>query len=188
MSGNEYKVAVYCSAADGLPADWIETARAVGRWIGLTGSMLVYGGVDAGLMTEVAKAVKECGQGTITGVVPMLRSDMASPLNDVEIPTEGLADRKANMCRLADVFVVLPGGYGTLDEYFSTLAYIRFNRLESKHIIMYNPDGLYDSLISQFDRLIDKGLMDARCLDSVSVVTDVDGLIGCLERFKQTTI
>ena len=177
----DFKVAVYCSAAESLPVTWVEAAAQLGYWIGSEDATLVYGGVDAGLMRVVARSVKATGKGHIIGVVPMLRSDMASPLNDVEIPAEGLADRKANMQLMADVFVVLPGGYGTLDEMVSTLSYLSFNRITDKWIILYNPDGLYDSTLQQFRAMIERGLMKAQCLDCLEVVATVDELIEKLK-------
>ncbi len=180
----EFTVAVYCSASEGLPEQWMAAAREIGLWIGRSGSTLVYGGVDAGLMRVVAEAVKSCGAGRITGVVPELRSNMASPLNDVSIAVSGLSERKSAMCGMSDVFVVLPGGYGTLDEFFTTLACLRFNGVDSKTIVLYNPDGLYDSLLNQFDTLMRSGLMNSHSLDYVKVVNGTHGLTGCLDNLK----
>ncbi|MDE6288141.1 MAG: TIGR00730 family Rossman fold protein, partial [Muribaculaceae bacterium] len=62
------KIAVYCSSVENLPASWVEGAVVTGRWIAEHGAQLVYGGVDAGLMTDTARACKEAG-GTVVGVV-----------------------------------------------------------------------------------------------------------------------
>ena len=101
ISDKILNVAVYCSAAGDLPESWVDAARELGRWIGRRGATLVYGGVDAGLMTVVARGVRDGGGGRVTGVIPDLRRDMASPLNDTEIAVAGLAERKAVMCRMA---------------------------------------------------------------------------------------
>ena len=188
ISDKSLKIAVYCSAAESLQASWIDAAARLGDWIGRAGATLVYGGVDAGLMSVLARAVKITGKGRVIGVVPMLRSDMASPLNDVEIPAEGLADRKVNMYLMSDVFVVLPGGYGTLDEMMSTLAYLNFNNISDKSIILYNPDGIYDPLIRQFSRMVDSGLMNPCSLERLTVVTSPEEIIGILELEKQKKI
>lgn len=178
---SDFKIAVYCSAAESLPVAWVEAAAQLGYWIGSADATLIYGGVDAGLMRVVARSVKISGKGHIIGVVPMLRSNMASPLNDVEIPAEGLADRKANMQLMADVFVVLPGGYGTLDEMISTLSYLSFNQITDKSIILYNPDGLYDATLQQFNTMIERGLMKTQCLDCLEVVATADEIIEKLK-------
>ncbi|MDE5596016.1 MAG: TIGR00730 family Rossman fold protein [Muribaculaceae bacterium] len=185
ISDVSLKIAVYCSAAESLPETWVEAAAQLGCWIGNAGATLVYGGVDAGLMRVLARSVKLSGNGRIIGVVPMLRSDKASPLNDVEIPAEGLADRKVNMYLMSDVFVVLPGGYGTLDEMMSTLAYLNFNDIHGKKILVYNPDGVYDALISQFRKMIDFGLMQPRSLERLTVLDKMDDIIEILAEQKQ---
>lgn len=184
-AGKTLKIAVYCSASENLAPAWIDAARRLGAWIGATGVTLVYGGVDAGLMRVVARAASDAGAGSIVGVVPAKRSGMASPFNDVVVPAEDLADRKLVMQLMADVFVVLPGGYGTLDEFLSALAFIRFNGLRDKSIILYNPGGLYDPLLRQFDDLIACGLMDRACLDSVCIVSSSDELIDRLDCITQ---
>ena len=174
ISDKILNVAVYCSAAGDLPESWVDAARELGRWIGRRGATLVYGGVDAGLMTVVARGVRDGGGGRVTGVIPDLRRDMA---------VAGLAERKAVMCRMADVYVVLPGGYGTLDEFFTTLADILFNRLTGKTIILYNPDGLYDSLLAQFDTLVAAGLIRQGSFECIRVAASVEELISSLERY-----
>ncbi len=174
-------VAVYCSAADRLPEKWIEAAEILGRWIGDHGATLVYGGVDAGLMKVVARAVKSTGSGAVVGVVPELRAAMSSPFNDKVIAVKGLAERKELMCEMADTFVVLPGGYGTLDELATTLAYLRFNSVAGRSIILYNPDNLYDHLLDMFDVMITQGLMALECLDAVAVATSSDEMISLLQ-------
>lgn len=182
MGKNEHMkhVAVYCSAASGLPAEWIDAARQVGRVIGERDATLVYGGVDAGLMREVAEAVKATGGGKVVGVVPARRAAMACRLNDVRIDTGGLDDRKAAMQEMADVFVVLPGGYGTLDELTGAMAYLRFNDVSGKKILLYNPDGLYDSLLALFETMISRGVMNRACLDDLIVVDNVEQLTNAL--------
>ena len=181
FKSSDFKIVVYCSAADSLPVAWVEAAARLGHWIGSVGATLVYGGVDAGLMRVVARAVKTADSGQIIGVVPMLRSDKASPLNDIEIPAEGLADCKANMQLMSDAFVVLPGGYGTLDEMISTLSYLAFNHITDKPLILYNPDGLYDATLEQFNTMIARGVMQQRCLDCLTVATTTDEIIEILK-------
>lgn len=176
------KIAVYCSSVENLPAKWIEAAEVTGRWIGSHGAQMVYGGVDAGLMTVAARACKEAG-GTVVGVVPWRRADRASQLNDVRVPASDLNDRKGVMQLLSDAFVVLPGGYGTLDEFATSFSYINFTHHRDKRIIIYNPDGLYDNLLAQLDVFIENGLMDSDRLDILEVTTTPEGIADALDRF-----
>lgn len=176
------KIAVYCSSIENLPAGWVEGAVVTGRHIAKLGAEMVYGGVDAGLMTVAARACKEAG-GKVVGVVPWRRADMASELNDVRVPASDLNERKGVMQLLADVFVVLPGGYGTLDEFATSFAYINFTHHRDKRIILYSPDGLYDPLLAQLHSFVDKGLMEADRLDILDVTDTPQGIADALDRF-----
>ena len=178
------KIAVYCSSVENLPPRWIEGAVVTGRWIGEHGAQMVYGGVDAGLMTDAARACKKAG-GTVVGVVPWRRADQASCLNDVRVPASDLNDRKGVMQLLADAFVVLPGGYGTLDEFCTSFSYINFTHHRDKRIIVYNPDGLYDNLLAQLRVFVERGLMGADRLDILEVVTEPPEIAAALDRFTE---
>lgn len=178
-------IAVYCSSAANLPSEWIEAARTVGNWIGRHGASLVYGGVDVGLMRATAEACKIAG-GTVVGVVPSRRNPLASHLNDVKVPASDLNDRKGVMQLLADLFVVLPGGYGTLDEFSTSFSYINFTRRRDKRIILHNPDGLYDPLLAQLRMMVDRGLMSADALDILDISRTLPELEGALDRFHQS--
>ena len=176
------KIAVYCSSVENLPESWVEGAIVTGRWIGRHGAQMVYGGVDAGLMTVAARACKEAG-GTVVGVVPWRRADRVSELNDVRVPASDLNDRKGMMQLLADAFIVLPGGYGTLDEFATSFSYINFTNHRDKHIIIYNPDGIYDNLLAQLHVFVDTGLMKADRLEILEVTTTPEGIEEALDRF-----
>ena len=173
-------IAVYCSAADSLPRPWQQAAEALGAWIGRKNATLVYGGVDAGLMAIVARAAKENGA-KIAGIVPMRRKKSASPLNDVLVPTSDLNDRKGVMQMLGDAFVVLPGGYGTLDEFTTSFSYLNFTG-QDKPIVIYNPDNLFDHLLAQLNVMAERGLMDPAKLEKIHVVTDIDTMLATLDR------
>lgn len=174
-------IAVYCSAVADLPEHWQEGARVAGRWIGSHGATLVYGGVDAGLMTTVARAAKENGA-RVVGVVPTRRREWSSPYNDIVVPTSDLNERKGTMQLLADAFVVLPGGYGTLDEFSTSFSYINFNEQQGKHIIIFNPDGLYDPLLEQLRRMVDAGLLRPRAMDVLSITDTPEGIAEALDK------
>ena len=163
-------MAVYCSAVADLPEHWQAGARAAGEWIGGRKGTLVYGGVDAGLMTVVARAAHLNGA-RVVGVVPTRRREWSSEYNDIVVPTSDLNERKGTMQLLADIFVVLPGGYGTLDEFSTSFGYINFTDQQHKHILIYNPDGLYDPLLEQLRRMVEAGLLRASTLDVLHVVT-----------------
>lgn len=163
-----------------LPQSWRDAADSVGKWIGSHGFQLVYGGVDAGLMCIAAKACKDSG-GTVLGVVPTRRANQASPYNTERLPSAGLNDRKDIMQLHANIFVVLPGGYGTLDEFASTFAYINFTHQREKRVILYNPDGIYNPLLEQLNLMVERHLMEPDRLEVLLVPTNVEELIAALE-------
>lgn len=176
-----FHLAVYCSASDNLPCQWIESAKALGAWIGSNNAVLVYGGVDAGLMKIVATAANS-SKAKIVGVVPTRRMSDAFPANSLQIQTCDLNDRKATIQLLSDAFVVLPGGYGTLDECMSAFSYINFTQQRLKKIILFNPDGLYDDFLAQLKTFANAGLMAERCFECLIVVTAIEQLLACLDR------
>ncbi len=176
------KIAVYCSATDNLPAHWQESARIVGEWIGRHNAQLIYGGVDAGLMTITARACRKAG-GTVVGVIPPRRRALASPLNNVCINAPDLNERKSTMQLLSDLFVVLPGGYGTLDELINAFSYINFTQQLGKYVIVYNADGLYNHFLAQLEVMVEHGLMPPQLLNTLKVVDTLDKLSATLDQF-----
>lgn len=176
-----FTITLYCSSTSPLPHHWEEAARAVGTWIGEHHARLVYGGVAKGLMEIAARACKDAG-GKIVGVVPGRRYGLASDLTDVRIPTSELNERKTIMQLLADVFVVLPGGYGTLDELASAFAYINFTNQNSKHIILHNADGIFSPFLEQLRVMAAAGVMNPALAENIHITSSIDQLIEALEK------
>jgi uncharacterized protein (TIGR00730 family) len=117
------KIAVYCSAKDCIPEEYLALGDTLGKWIGEAGHTLVYGGATGGLMTRVSNAVKAAG-GIVEGVIPQRIIDakrMADNCDTLYI-VEDMCERKQKMKDLADCFVCLPGSYGTLDEMMDVIA------------------------------------------------------------------
>ena len=115
------KIVVYCSSQAGLEEKYQQLARDLGTWIGQNGHSLLYGGSNAGLMHITAAATHEAG-GHVIGVIPEMFRHRIDPVCDEVVYTANLGDRKQYMIEHGDVFVVMPGGIGTLDEWMSTLA------------------------------------------------------------------
>ena len=142
------KIVVYCSSQEGLEEKYRLLARDLGTWIGQQGHTLLYGGSNAGLMHITAVAVHETG-GHIVGVIPEMFRHRIDPVCDEVVYTANLGDRKQYMIEHGDVFVVMPGGIGTLDEWMSTLAVMTIGNDDPRPIIVANIDGLYDATIQQ---------------------------------------
>lgn len=157
-------IAVFCSARDNIAPQYLADARAVGDFIGRNGLRLVYGGIALGLMEITADAAAAHGV-RIVGVVPSSRKENASQLSTETILVDSLHDRKKNMEELSDVFIVLPGGFGTLDELFSVWASLTFYYDNEKEILIDNREGLYDPLIRQLELMVDEHLLSQKALD-----------------------
>ena len=142
------KIVVYCSSQEGLEEKYRLLARDLGTWIGQQGHTLLYGGSNAGLMHITAVAVHETG-GHIVGVIPEMFRHRIDPVCDEVVYTANLGDRKQYMIEHGDVFVVMPGGIGTLDEWMSTLAVMTIGNDDPRPIVVANIDGLYDATIQQ---------------------------------------
>ena len=142
------KIVVYCSSMEGLEKKYQQLAAALGTWIGQNGHTLLYGGSNAGLMHITAAAVHEVG-GHVIGVIPEMFRHRIDPLCDEVVYTANLGDRKQYMIEHGDVFVIQPGGIGTIDEWMSTLAVMTIGNDDTRPVIVANIDGMYDATIQQ---------------------------------------
>ena len=147
------KIAVYCSAKDVIPEEYLSLGDALGAWIAANGHTLVYGGATGGLMSRVSNAVRSHG-GEVIGVVPK-RIIQAGRLakNCTKIhKVASMSRRKQKMREIADCFVCLPGSYGTLDEMYDVIASGTVGE-HRKPIIILNYNGFYEGLKVEADHM-----------------------------------
>ena len=147
------KIAVYCSAKDVIPEEYLSLGDSLGAWIAANGHTLVYGGATGGLMSRVSNAVR-CHGGEVIGVVPK-RIIQAGRLakNCTEIhKVASMSRRKQKMREIADCFVCLPGSYGTLDEMYDVIASGTVGE-HRKPIIILNYHGFYEGLKAEADHM-----------------------------------
>lgn len=139
-------IAVFCSSSEGLKPEFTAAAAELGEWIGRNSHTLVYGGSEKGLMKACSHAAKKAGA-RITAVVPpfVKENGLLNPDIDNTVFVNNLAERKAEMIRISDVFIALPGGIGTLDEVFSVAACNVVGEC-GKPILLMNLEGIYDDL------------------------------------------
>lgn len=176
------KIGVFCSANSNIDKDFFTMTAELGRWIGEKGHTLVYGGCNMGLMECIAKAVNDSG-GMVTGVIPRIleKGGRMSQYIDVQIPCDNLSDRKDLMLAQADVFVVLPGGIGTLDELF-TLAASSTLGYHGKCIIVYNMKSFWQPLVSLLDTLETRGFIRGRYTDYIKIAHNHDEVVDFLNK------
>lgn len=170
------KIAVFCSANERIDPDFFAMAADLGKWIAQNGHTLVFGGCNMGLMECIGRTAHDAGGMTI-GVVPsiMEKGGRVSDSVDVDIPCDNLTDRKDLMMTQADVFVVLPGGIGTLDELFTVAASytIGYHR---KRVILYNMKGFWNSLIALLDDLQARQMIRGEWRDCIGVADTAESL------------
>ena len=172
-------IVVYCSSQAGLEEKYQQLAHDLGTWIGQNGHTLLYGGSNAGLMHITASAVHEAG-GHVTGVIPAMFKHRLDPVCDDAIHTANLGDRKQYMIEHGDVFVVMPGGIGTLDEWMSTLAVMTIGNDDPRPVIVANIDGLYDATIQQLADMTRSPFARGKNLARTLVATTASDLITTL--------
>ncbi|MEM9346415.1 MAG: TIGR00730 family Rossman fold protein [Planctomycetota bacterium] len=174
-------ICVYCSSSDHIDDAYRGPARQLGRLIAEHGDQLVYGGGSVGLMGECARAVHEHG-GKVVGVIPESLSTVEIAYHNADelIVTETMRERKQIMDDRADAFVVLPGGFGTLEELAEILV-LKILGYTDRPLIVVNPDGFYDPLIELFNHFIEHQFAKPKHLRLVSFVETVDGVYGLID-------
>lgn len=153
------RIAVYCASAIGNHPAYRAEAEALGSALAAAGLGLVYGGASSGLMGAVADAAL-AGGAEVVGVLPAILSgrEIAHPgLNRLEM-VETMHDRKARMVELADAFLVLPGGYGTLDETLEVITWAQL-RIHFKPCILINTLNYWDGLLAFLDTAVREGFL-----------------------------
>jgi uncharacterized protein (TIGR00730 family) len=166
-------VCVYCGSRDGRDAAYAQAAEATGQMIAANGWRLVYGAGDVGLMGRVAKAVQQAGGATF-GVIPTHLLDWEVGKRDLDqfIITETMHERKKVMFMNADAVVVLPGGAGSLDEFFEALTW-RQLKLHGKPIILLNVNGFWNPLVALLDHIVAEAFAGDDILSFVQVAADI---------------
>ena len=153
------RVAVYCGSASGNDPAFLAEARALGKAIAEIGFGVVYGGANVGLMGAVADSALSAG-GEVIGVLPEVlagREIAHTGLTRLE-SVATMHQRKARMVALADAFLILPGGYGTLDEMLEIITWSQL-RLHAKPCILINTLGYWDGLLSFLDTSVAAGFL-----------------------------
>ncbi|HET6205699.1 MAG TPA: TIGR00730 family Rossman fold protein [Terracidiphilus sp.] len=158
-SKQQRRIAVYCGSAEGNDLAYLAEARALGREIAAAGLGIVYGGANVGLMGAVADAALTAG-GQVIGVLPEVlagREIAHTGLTRLE-SVATMHQRKARMVALADAFLILPGGYGTLDEMLEIVTWSQL-RLHAKPCILINTIGYWDGLLAFLDSTVRAGFL-----------------------------
>ena len=181
-----YSVCVFCGSRRGQNPAYLQASEALGQAIAEHGWRLVYGAGDVGLMGAVARSVQAEG-GETFGVIPthLLAHEVGKTDLSRFIVTETMHERKKVMFMNCDAVVVLPGGAGSLDEFFEVLTWRQLG-LHSRPIILLDIAGYWAPLTRLLDHVVDEGFAERSLLDFVETVPDVDAAVATLFRHAQS--
>lgn len=177
------KVCVYASSSDAIAPHYHAVAQKLGLALAARKWTLVYGAGQIGLMGHVARAVHE-GGGSVIGVIPekLHREEIAYLQADELHITTGMRERKAIMEDMADAFITLPGGFGTLEEILEVIT-LKQLQYHNKPMVLLNVDGIYDGLLQQFDRLFSEQFIKEKYRALYHVAETVDEAFAYLDAY-----
>ena len=180
MEMNNPSVCVFCGSSPGTNPAHRAAARILGEGVAKAGFSLVFGGGDLGLMGEVARAAQG-GGARVRGIIPAFlhKAEMHGETAEDLVVTPDMQVRKFKMLAASDAFVVLPGGIGTLDEFFEVLAEAQLG-VHAKPIIVVNIDGFYDAMTAMLRDMVREGFVADRTLALYAVVADADAALKML--------
>lgn len=174
-------IGVFCASSRTLDQRWLDLAAETGRELAARGHSLVSGGGCVGMMGTLADGARS-GGGYTLGVIPQTLVDLevADTRSDELVVTDGMASRKTLMIEKSDAFVTLPGGLGTLDELFEvwTTAVLGLHR---KPVVLVDPDGFYQGLLTWLSALADTAFVGRTALDLLIVVDSVPAALDAIE-------
>jgi uncharacterized protein (TIGR00730 family) len=171
------RVCIFCGARPGSGDRYLDIAREAARAIVARGFGVVYGGGRIGMMGALADAALAVG-GEVVGVIPqaLAASEVAhSEITQLHI-VESMHARKALLAELSDAFIALPGGIGTMDEFFEALTWRQLG-IHDKPIGLLNASGYYDSLVTLLDRMVEAALLPQPTRALVTIAGSIDGIL-----------
>lgn len=177
-------ICVFCGSRAGNDPAYAQAARALGRTLAENDFTLVYGGGHVGLMGVVADAALEAS-GEVIGVMPKAlveREILHDTLTKLHV-VGSMHERKALMAELSDGFIALPGGTGTLEEFFEILTWAQLGE-HQKPCGLLNTNGFYDPLLTIFDHMMEKGFVSDEHRKLVLVESDLAAMLSAFARYR----
>ncbi|MDY1547786.1 LOG family protein [Luteibacter sahnii] len=181
---NIQTLCVYCGSSSGARPEYTDAAKAFGMRLAQDGITLVYGGGKVGLMGTVADAVLAAG-GRVIGVIPrqLVEKEVAhTGLSQLQV-VETMHERKTRMYELADAFVALPGGFGTMDEMFEMLTWAQLG-LHAYPCAYLDVLGFYKGLSASMDHMVAEGFVKREQRDQVWFGDDIDALFHWMTHYE----
>lgn len=177
-------IVVFCGSSEGIISDYIQQGYALGKSFAEKEITLVYGGAKIGVMGEIARGALEAN-GKVIGVIPdflKIREVFHTNLTEL-IVTHDMHERKLKMHELSDGIIMLPGGYGTLEEFFEMLTWAQLG-LHQHPIGILNTNGFYNELMNMLAKMVDQGFVKKENYDMILVDGTVNGLLTQMENYQ----
>ncbi|MDX2442687.1 MAG: TIGR00730 family Rossman fold protein [Bacteroidales bacterium] len=182
------KVAVFCGSSFGSDVIFEEQAYLLGQTLAIRNIGVVYGGANLGLMGALAEGVLS-KNGKIVGVIPeFLKEKEIAHQNLTElILVESMHERKKKMNELSDGVIALPGGFGTLEEFFEMLTWAQLG-LHKKPVAILNIVGFYNDLVNFIQNMVDKKFLKVINQDMLLISENIDDLLGKMVSYQAPNV
>ena len=176
------RLGIFCGAHAGRDGHYHALAESIAEVLVARGHGIVYGGGRVGLMGSLADAMLRRG-GEVIGVIPsaLATEEVAHGGVTALHVVETMHERKALMAELSDAFIALPGGFGTMDEFHEIVTW-RQLRIHDKPIGLLNPDGFYDHLLAQYERMESDGFLSRHARALFVSAAAIEALLPLLRR------
>lgn len=171
-------MAVFCGSKEGNNPAYSTDATILGHLMADRKIRLIYGGGNKGLMAAVANGVLEKG-GEVTGIIPQVLTEWEHQHDGITelIVTENMHMRKHLLYEKCDAAIILPGGYGTLDELFEILTWNQL-KIHAKPIYILNSDGFYDALLVHIDKMVSENFLYTKLEETITVVSKPEDIFN----------
>lgn len=182
------RITVFCGSSFGTDPVYEQQAMLLGKTLAAHKIDLVYGGANVGLMGAVADGVLSAG-GKVFGVLPhfLQQKEVAHTHLTELILVETMHERKTKMNELSDGVITLPGGFGTMEEFFEMLTWAQLG-LHQKPIAILNINGFYDEMISLLQTMVSKGFLKEVNKKMLLVSDDIDDLLEQMKNYKAPVV
>ena len=178
------KICIFCGSSMGFDPIYREKAAELGHVLADNGCELLYGGGNVGLMNIIAEVMKQRGC-RIVGTITQHLLDMRVGRPDIDelIVVDTMAERKKILEDMADAFIAMPGGVGTMDELFEVMVLTQL-RVFDKPVALFNVNGYYDDIVRFIDRAAHEGFMHREHAENLIVSNDPKALLEGIANFK----
>jgi len=182
MSEKINSVCIYCASRMGNNPNFEKSSKKLGKLLAENNVTMVYGGSVVGLMGTIADATLD-NNGKVIGIIPEVIEKQGERRHDrltEQYRVKDMHSRKKMMADKSDAFVIMPGGFGTMDETFEILTW-KVIGIHDKPVVVVNIDGFYEPFLKLVDHIIEQGVAPASYRDSFVVVDSVEKVLPALE-------